>query len=79
MIDMHVECFPSFQQDMFNDTDHCDTQAVLDCFRALYDFYPNLTATDKNTVGVGEYSFSSLVRPDRSDHSFVQWSLPTRR
>ncbi|KAI0787653.1 subtilisin-like protein [Fomes fomentarius] len=50
-------------KDMFNDTDHCDTQAVLDCFRALYDFYPNLTATDKNTVGVVELADQTL-NPD---------------
>ncbi|KAI0367778.1 subtilisin-like protein [Pilatotrama ljubarskyi] len=38
----------------YTDAEHCDQQATLDCFRALYDFYPNLTQTQKNTVAVVE-------------------------
>ena len=34
----------------------CDQQVTLDCIRALYDFHPRLTMTDKNTAGVGESS-----------------------
>ena len=47
------------------DAEHCDTQATLDCFRALYGFYPNLTATDRNTVVVGEQLTKNLLAEQR--------------
>ncbi|KAI0775195.1 subtilisin-like protein [Trametes elegans] len=59
---------------IYNDVDHCDQQATLDCFRALYDFYPNLTQTDKNTVGVVELADQSLNGEDL--HLFLQQFNP---
>ncbi|CDO78176.1 hypothetical protein BN946_scf184797.g2 [Trametes cinnabarina] len=39
---------------VYADAKHCDQMATIDCFRALYDFYPNLTQTHVNTVGIVE-------------------------
>ncbi|KAI9063709.1 subtilisin-like protein [Trametes sanguinea] len=45
---------------VYADAEHCDKLATIDCFRALYDFYPNLTQTHVNTVGIVETSGNDL-------------------
>ncbi|KAI0749771.1 subtilisin-like protein [Daedaleopsis nitida] len=55
---------PAAVRDVLTDADHCDTQVTLDCIRALYDFQPNLQATDQNTVGVVELADQTLSPSD---------------
>ncbi|KAI0661744.1 subtilisin-like protein [Cubamyces menziesii] len=45
---------PKKATQIWMDVEHCDQLATIDCFRALYNFYPNLTETKKNTIGVVE-------------------------
>ncbi|OSD06587.1 subtilisin-like protein [Trametes coccinea BRFM310] len=40
--------------------ENCDKMATIDCFRALYNFYPKLTQTHRNTVGVVETTGNDL-------------------
>ncbi|KAI0359847.1 subtilisin-like protein [Trametes cingulata] len=62
---MNVGASPSFRGDTtYTDAEHCDQQATLDCFRALYNFYPNLTQTHKNTVAVVELGNQTLNADD---------------
>ncbi|EIW57555.1 subtilisin-like protein [Trametes versicolor FP-101664 SS1] len=42
----------------------CDKAATIDCFRALYNFYPNLTETGKNSIGVVELADQTLNADD---------------
>ncbi|KAI0649097.1 subtilisin-like protein [Trametes meyenii] len=49
---------------VYTDAEHCDQQATLDCFRALYDFYPDLKETDRNTVAVVELADQTLNSDD---------------
>ncbi|KAI0635946.1 subtilisin-like protein [Trametes polyzona] len=46
------------------DVANCDQAATLDCFRALYDFYPKLTETNKNSIGVVELAEQTLNADD---------------
>ncbi|KAH9886275.1 subtilisin-like protein [Cubamyces lactineus] len=41
---------------IFNDLEHCDETITLACLRVLYDFVYAPVATNKNTIGVVEYT-----------------------
>ncbi|KAI8972408.1 subtilisin-like protein [Trametes punicea] len=50
--------------DVFDDLEHCDETITLACLRVLYDFVYTPIATDKNTIGVVEYTPQSHNESD---------------
>ncbi|KAI0833489.1 subtilisin-like protein [Trametes gibbosa] len=47
-----------------DDIKDCDKAATLDCFRALYEFHPELKETKRNTIGVVELADQTLNAND---------------